>query len=129
MAPKSKLPMATPMPHDVTAMRRDVEGPPVAELAVHRTMPIDTPIGAVALFAIGEAVFAIDAHCVRCGTSLCAGSVHRMVVTCVGCGWRYDIATGQVKNVPALRAHVYDVSIVEGRIMVSSTPAAWRPLS
>ena len=97
-------------------------------MAGGRTVIVHTPVGAVALFAIADALFAIDDACVRCGTSLGAGIVQRTIVTCPGCGWRYDIPTGQVKNVPALRAHVYDVSIVDGRVMVSTTPAAWRPV-
>jgi nitrite reductase/ring-hydroxylating ferredoxin subunit len=114
---------------DEVVMRHDcVEGPPITELAGARTGVVQTPIGGVALFAVAGAIFAIDDACIRCCTSLCAGTVQRAIVTCAGCGWRYDIPTGQVKNVPALRAHVYDVSIVEGRVMVSTTPAAWRPL-
>lgn len=117
------------MPDEEVVARCDcAEGPPIAEMAGGRTIVVTTPLGAVAIFVLGEALFAIDDACIRCGTSLATGNVQRTVVTCAGCGWRYDIATGQVKNVPALRAHVYDVSIVEGRVMVSTTPAAWRPL-
>jgi nitrite reductase/ring-hydroxylating ferredoxin subunit len=116
------------MPDEVVARQDCVEGPPVADLAGARPVIVHTPVGAVALFAIAEALFAIDDPCVRCGTSLAAGTVQRTIVTCAGCGWRYDIPTGQVKNVPAMRVHVYDLSIVEGRVMVSTTPAAWRPL-
>jgi naphthalene 1,2-dioxygenase system ferredoxin subunit len=106
----------------------DVDGPSVMRLSADGTTVVHTAIGAVALFMVADAVFAIDDPCIRCGTSLCEGRLHRVVVTCVGCGWRYDVATGQVKNVPALRAHVYDVTVVDGHITVSSTPAAWRPL-
>ena len=116
------------MQEDTHAPHDDVEGPPVARLKCDGTGVVHTAIGAVAVFMVADAVFAIDDACIRCGTSLCDGSVHRIVVTCAGCGWRYDIATGQVKNVPALRAHVYDVSVVDGHVRVSSTPAAWRPL-
>ena len=116
------------MPEEVVAWHDCVEGPPVADLAAGRTGVVQTPVGAVAIFAVAEALFAIDDACIRCGTSLGVGCVQRAIVTCTGCGWRYDIRTGQVKNVPALRAHVYDVSIVDGRVMVSTTPAGWRPL-
>ena len=120
--------IAAPTTDDVVMRHDCVEGPPVAALAGGRPGIVQTPVGAVAIFAVAEALFAIDDPCIRCGTSLGAGCVERAIVTCAGCGWRYDIRTGQVKNVPALRAHVYDVSIVEGRVMVSTTPAAWRPL-
>ena len=116
------------MADEVVALHDCVAGPRVGELTGGRTVVVDTPVGAVALFAIAEALFAIDDPCIRCGASLGAGNVQSTIVTCAGCGWRYDIPTGQVKNVPALRAHVYDVSIVDGRVMVSTTPAAWRPL-
>ena len=73
----------------------------------------------------GDVLLAIDGRALHSvfdyGAAL-AGAGNRIAVT-----FR-DIRTGQVKNVPALRAHVYDLSIVEGRIMVSTTPAAWRPL-
>jgi len=128
MPSRVKHPIAPPTPREESAVQHDVEGPRFADLASAQTALVDTPAGGIALFAVADAVFAIDGHCIRCGTSLAAGSLHRLIVTCVGCGWRYDISTGQVKNVPALRAHVYDASIVDGSVMVSSTPAAWRPL-
>jgi nitrite reductase/ring-hydroxylating ferredoxin subunit len=128
MLPRAKRPIPVPTPADATAAREDVPGPSVTQVMCDGSALVRTSVGAVALFAVADKVFAIDDACIRCGTSLCAGRLHRMVVSCAGCGWRYDIATGQVKNVPALRAHVYDVSIVEGCIRLSSTPAAWRHL-
>src|SRR6478609_3246174 len=114
MPSRTKKPLAAPTPGNAPAVDDYVEGPPVAELSGARTALVQTPVGSVAIFCAADAVYAIDDPCIRCGTSLCAGSVHRLVVTCAGCGWRYDISTGQVKNVPALRAHVYDLRIVHG---------------
>ena len=58
---------------------------------------------AVALFNVGGEMFAIDDACIRCASSLAAGVLYATEIRCRRCGWRYDVATGCVVGMPALR--------------------------
>jgi hypothetical protein len=40
-------------------------------------------------------------------------------VICPDCDWSYDIVTGCLENVPALCTDVFDVRIVDSRVMVA----------
>jgi 3-phenylpropionate/trans-cinnamate dioxygenase ferredoxin subunit len=65
---------------------------------------------AIAVFDVGGALYAIEDACLRCGSPLVAGSLVDTVVTCPGCGWRYDLGSGCVVGLPALRLPIYPVS-------------------
>ena len=78
---------ATRRPQDVAAIERV---PPGTALVVSDT------VQAVALFNVAGRLFGLDDACLRCGGSLAAGTMAGMLVACAGCGWRYDIASGQV---------------------------------
>ena len=81
---------------------------------------------AVALFNVCGHLFAIDGACVRCGASLASGSLHDTDLACPGCGWHYDIGTGCVCGLPALRIDTFEVSVVDSHVLLSieSRPAA-----
>jgi 3-phenylpropionate/trans-cinnamate dioxygenase ferredoxin component len=74
---------------------------------------------AVAVFNVAGGLFAIDDSCVRCGSSLAAGSLSGSDVTCSGCDWRYDVTNGRVNGVPALRIDTFEVRTVGARVMVA----------
>jgi nitrite reductase/ring-hydroxylating ferredoxin subunit len=63
----------------------------------------------VALFHVDGEVFALDDACARCGESLALGALEGRDVECVGCGWRYDVATGAACAVPNLRLDTFAV--------------------
>ena len=72
----------------------------------------------VALFRVGGCVFALDDACIRCGASLAAGALDGGIVSCSACGWRYDIKTGSVIGVAALRTDTFEVGIADSRVLV-----------
>lgn len=74
---------------------------------------------AVALFVVDGQVHAIDDSCLRCGASLGAGERRDGRAICVRCGWVYDIATGAVEGVPALRVRRYDVDIDDAVVRIA----------
>ena len=80
--------------------------------------PADT---AVALFNVGGKMFAIDDACIRCASSLAAGLLHATVIRCRRCGWRYDVATGCVVGMPALRIQTFETKVVDAAILVATT--------
>lgn len=75
----------------------------------------------VALFDIGGRLFAIEDLCVRCGTSLADGTLEGTVVACRGCDWRYDVTTGCVNDIPALRIDTFEAKVVDSRILIATT--------
>ncbi len=73
----------------------------------------------VAVFKVDGVIYATEAWCLRCGTSLAKGCVESRIVTCGGCDWRYDITTGSVAGIAALRLRTFDVRVVGGQIVVA----------
>lgn len=69
--------------------------------------------GEVAVFHGEGAAHAIADGCLRCGSTLAAGVIERGSVVCPTCGWRYDLASGGVEGLAALRLDTYPVRIVE----------------
>lgn len=65
--------------------------------------------GPIALFAVGGTVHAIEDACLRCGTTLVTGAQDGAVVTCRACGWRYDVSSGCLVGLPALRLATFRV--------------------
>lgn len=72
---------------------------------------VAAPGYAIALYDIGGRLVAVDDACLRCGASLGAGQLVGGLAICVGCGWVYDIASGAVEGLPALRLERFDVGI------------------
>jgi 3-phenylpropionate/trans-cinnamate dioxygenase ferredoxin component len=81
----------------------------------------------VALFNIDGILLAIDDLCVRCGGSLAGGKLEGGVIACPGCDWRYDVATGCVNGIAALRVDTFETKIVDGRIMIATTAKSDTP--
>lgn len=77
--------------------------------------------GPIALFNADGQIFAVDDACVRCGSSLAAGTLQGTEVCCSGCDWRYDITNGCVNGIPALKIDTFAVRVVDSRVMVSTT--------
>ena len=72
----------------------------------------------VALFNVNGRMLAIDGACIRCSAMLGSGRVEGHEVICPGCGWRYDLATGHLREVPKLRLDTYEVEVVGPRVMI-----------
>lgn len=82
---------------------------PMPPLATGARLRIETAGGPIALFDVAGTVLGIEDGCLRCGSSLATGSIEGTVVTCRSCGWKYDIASGAVVGLPALRLATYEV--------------------
>lgn len=83
-------------------------------------------VGASDLVLVNVAgrVVAIADLCLRCGNSLSAAPVLGRMLTCGGCGWKYNVERGCVDGLPNLRTEMHDVSIDDGRLFVASALAA-----
>ncbi|HWS12919.1 MAG TPA: Rieske 2Fe-2S domain-containing protein [Rhodocyclaceae bacterium] len=83
--------------------------PKHSPLASSARLRIETAGGPIALFDVAGVVHAIEDGCLRCGSSLATGAVEGTMVVCRTCGWRYDLASGGVVGLPALRLSTYAV--------------------
>ena len=72
-------------------------------LAPGSRLLLETALGPIAIFEVDGNVRAIEDGCLRCGSSLTTGKLDGAVVTCRVCGWQYDIASGCLVGLPALR--------------------------
>jgi nitrite reductase/ring-hydroxylating ferredoxin subunit len=79
---------------------------------------------AVAVFNVDGFLYAVEDVCMNCGSSIAAGVLLGGDVTCSGCKWRYEVTTGRVKGVPALRINTFEVKTVGARIMVACAGSA-----
>ena len=96
------------------------------QLAPGRGVAVAVAGDAIALFRVDGQTFAIDDACARCGSSLANGTLRGMTVACAGCGWEYDLRSGAVSGVPALRIDTFDVIVVDSDVMLAVEPA-WPP--
>lgn len=76
----------------------------------------------VALYEVGGRIFAIDDRCACCGGSLAEGRQADRFVECAQCGWCYELDTGSVVGLAALRLERYDVMIEDSEIFVAPRP-------
>jgi nitrite reductase/ring-hydroxylating ferredoxin subunit len=73
----------------------------------------------VAVFKVDGVFYGTEAWCLRCGASLAQGCLESRVVACSSCDWRYDITTGSVVGIAALRLRTFAVRDVGGQIIVA----------
>jgi nitrite reductase (NADH) small subunit len=72
----------------------------------------------VALFRVGEEVFAVDGICPHAGGPLAQGMLRGDVVTCPWHGWQFCIRTGEHQLNPRLGTAVFSVSVDENKVYV-----------
>ena len=72
----------------------------------------------LALFNVEGEVKALDDVCIRCGSSLAAGTLEVNVVHCSGCDWFYDVVSGCVGGVASLRTRTVEVAVIGGDIVL-----------
>lgn len=65
----------------------------------------------MALFKIGDEVFAIYQICPHAGAPLSEGFLHGKKVTCPWHGWEFDVTNGQCTFNPGIQQPVYKVKI------------------
>jgi len=84
-----------------------------------RSMTVTVGDRNIALFNVEGTIYAMDDACLHAGSSLGAGALDGKVVRCRGHGWKYDVTTGCVLDVPGLGVSAHAVKIVDGRIMMA----------
>ncbi len=57
----------------------------------------------IALFKVGEKIYAMNNSCSHAGGPLCEGELDGAIIKCPLHGARFDVTTGQVKGPPAVR--------------------------
>jgi nitrite reductase/ring-hydroxylating ferredoxin subunit len=79
----------------------------------------------VAVFAVGEELFAIDDSCPHAGASLCTGRLHQREVQCRAHGLRFRLTDGLLSTMPAnsptqggMALRVWPVRVANGRLEV-----------
>lgn len=88
-------------------------------LALGKGATLTIASSTIAIFKVDGVIYATEAWCLRCGTGLAEGSVESRIVTCSGCNWRYDVTTGSVIGIAALRLRTFDVRVVGRQIIVA----------
>jgi nitrite reductase/ring-hydroxylating ferredoxin subunit len=101
----------------------------LAQLPAGTTMRLTAGASDLLLVNVDGHVVAIGDLCLRCGSSLSTASLAGPVLTCSGCGWKYDVERGCVDGLPSLRTEMHEVSVDDGRLLIASAivaPAAAR---
>jgi nitrite reductase/ring-hydroxylating ferredoxin subunit len=127
-----------PGPYEMTGImgeRNDRDDPPapdaaglaevgsLAQLPAGTTMRLTVGASDLLLVNIDGRVVAIGDLCLRCGRSLSTASLSGLVLTCGGCGWKYDVERGCVDGLPSLRTEKHEVSVDDGRLLLASAIA------
>jgi len=69
----------------------------------------------IAMFRIGDQVYAIDDRCSHAEASLAEGEIFDCAVECPRHGSEFDLKTGEAQSLPATRpVPVYQVSVEDG---------------
>jgi 3-phenylpropionate/trans-cinnamate dioxygenase ferredoxin subunit len=79
----------------------------------------------LAVFRIGDAVYAIDDSCPHAGGSLSNGELQGTRVTCPVHGLKFSLDSACQQSVPTLQAKKYAVHVLDGIVML--TPDAHSP--
>jgi nitrite reductase/ring-hydroxylating ferredoxin subunit len=99
----------------------------LVDLKPGRGKVVSVGYGDLALFQVGNEVFAIDDGCARCGASLAAGTLQNACVICARCGWRYDLKSGSLVSLPELRLGTYEAKIAGSWVMLANRFRKSRP--
>lgn len=95
-----------------------IEVAKLEEIAPASARAVGTAHGTVALFNVGGRLFALADGCIRCGSSLASGTLQDLTVRC-RCGWYYDVATGAVCGIGALRTDVFEVKVLGAQVILA----------
>lgn len=101
---------------------------PVAELTElqrRKKKQVHVEGRAIALFLVGDRVFALDDVCIHKGRSLSRGALWQGRVVCPAHQWSFDPETGRAEERDACQP-VHDVRVVNGTVLVDPRP---RPAS
>ncbi len=111
----TKLPMSTATSHYVRAAQ-------LAELQTAGCLSVHVEGHALALFARGEKVYALDNRCPHMGFPLHRGTVKDGVLTCHWHHARFDLASGGTFDPWADDVRIYPAEIRDGHVWVDLAP-------
>ena len=82
----------------------------------------------IALFCVGEKVYAIDDVCPHMGASLSGGYLEDDIVTCPWHAWRFRLNDGAWADNPRLKVPCYQVRVEGDEVQVEvPAPAEGKP--
>jgi 3-phenylpropionate/trans-cinnamate dioxygenase ferredoxin subunit len=92
----------------------------IDDLPDGRGVRIDVPGHRIALFRLGEQVYAIGDRCSHAEASLAEGEVFDGAVECPRHGSEFDLTTGEPGSFPATKpVPVYDASVEDGDVYLT----------
>ncbi len=98
---------------------------PADQLPAGRGVRVDVDGHRVALFRIGEAVYALADRCSHAEASLAEGDVFDEEVECPRHGATFDLTTGKALSLPATKPQrTYEVMITDGDVYLALQEAS-----
>jgi nitrite reductase/ring-hydroxylating ferredoxin subunit len=92
---------------------------PIENFPQARGVPVEAGGRRIAVFRVGERVFAIDDFCPHRGFPLHDGPVDGTIVRCRTHGSAFDLASGELRRGPAKRGvYSYRVTVIDGQVVV-----------
>ena len=79
----------------------------------------------LAVFKVGDAVYAIDDSCPHAGSSLSGGRADGTTVRCPAHGLKFDLEHGRPRTPAKLQPRTHELRVVDGLVMLD--PAASLP--
>lgn len=96
-----------------------IEVAPVADLPEGRGVRVEVGEHRIAVFRIGDDVYAIGDRCSHAEASLAEGEIFGTDVECPRHGSEFDLRTGEPGALPATKpVPVYPTSIVDGTLFI-----------
>jgi nitrite reductase (NADH) small subunit len=93
----------------------------VRELQRRKKSLVQVGDESIALFMVGERVFALRDVCIHEQRSLSKGAILRGRVVCPGHQWQFDLETGWVEEQERCQP-TYDVKVKDGTVYVVPVP-------
>lgn len=95
----------------------------VEDLPIGKSKRVQVGDHFIALFHLEEGFFALDDACPHQGAPLAYGIIDGREVVCLRHGARFDIPTGQVLSLPAVRGvHTYPVRVEGDMVCICIEP-------
>lgn len=97
----------------------------LAELPAGRGVRVQAAGHRIALFRVGDDVYAIGDRCTHAEASLSGGELFDGAVECPRHGAAFDLTTGEPMSLPATQpVPVYPIEIVAGEVWTTVEPVA-----
>ncbi len=90
----------------------------LAELPDDTGMLVTVGDQEIALFRVGDEVFALDNECPHKQGPICEGELEDDVVTCPWHAWQISVRTGEVVYNPRLRSRTFSCKVTDGEVFV-----------